>query len=524
MKHMKKLASLLLALTLVFALAVTAAADEGESETPSTYSLTIKGTKTGHTYNVYQIFTGDISGTSPNYVLSNVKYGQNYIPDGKNKGDTVADAELASITDANDFAQNVNLIGDVFKTVSSSDGNTEISGLPAGYYLVKDSTKVAGADAATKFILQVVGNTEVAVKSDVPTVEKKVKENAKTVTGNNDVRIPGYTLPDKYNDVADYNIGDSVPFQLIGTLPSNYGDYTTYKYYFHDTLSSGLTYNNDAKVTVDGKDITNSFSIACNSGSLEIKCEDLKTIEGVTLTKDSYIVVDYTATLNPNAVIGLEGNPNEVTLEFSNNPNAGGEGDTGTTPEDKVIVFTYELDVTKIDGATKESETPTKLKDAKFKLHNANNKWVIVDTNSKVTGWSDTEEGGSTLTSNTDGLFKVIGLDDGTYGLKETEAPAGYNLLANEIELKISATTANGQAWNGTASAALTALQIQIGGKTTDGNMSTGVVSATVENNAGTQLPSTGGMGTTLFYVLGSILAVGAIVLLVTKKRMNSAE
>lgn len=524
MKKMNKLLALVLAMVMVLGLAASAFADDPATEptAPETFNLTITGTKAGHTYAVYQIFTGDISGSSPNYVLSNIKYGQNYVPEGKNVGEVVPESVITAITDADTFAQSVTLTGEVFKTVESADTSTTITGLPAGYYLVKDSGTVTGQDAYTKFILQVVGDTSVAVKSDVPTVEKKVKENVKNVNGDNDVRIPEYTLTDHYNDVADYNIGDKVPFELIGTLPDNLADYDTYKYYFHDTLSSGLTYNNDAVVyVVNGNEktnVTNAFSVSCVNGALEIKCENITAIEGVTVTKDSYIVVDYTATLNNAAVIGLEGNPNKVYLEFSNNPNEGGEGNTGTTPEDKVIVFTYELDVTKVDGQDKNK----KLEGAEFKLHNSANKWVVVDTNGKVTGWAENVEGGSTLTSDANGLFKVIGLDDGTYYLKETKAPTGYNLLANEIELQVIATTANNQTWAYTPSDALTALKIKVGDVTTDGDTNSGIVGTTVENNAGATLPSTGGIGTTIFYVLGGMLVVCAVVLMVSKKRMSA--
>lgn len=252
MKKMKKVMVLLLSLVMVLAMSIATFADESGS-TANTYSLTITGTKEGHKYGVYQIFTGDISGElNGEKVLTNVKYGSNYVPEGKAEGGAVEKAVLDAIN-ADDFAQSFVATGKAFKTVDSTAGSTVISGLPAGYYLVKDSERVTGQDASTKFILQVVGDTSVAVKSDVPTVEKKVMENAKNVNPNGtdiDGRILSYNVPAKYNDVADYNIGDKVPFQLIGTLPSNYDDYDTYKYIFHDTLSAGLTYNDDAKVYV----------------------------------------------------------------------------------------------------------------------------------------------------------------------------------------------------------------------------------------------------------------------------------
>lgn len=528
MKHARKLAGILLAMVMALALALPAFAEE------TTYSLTITGTKTGHTYDVYQIFTGEISGTNNNttgenngYVLSNVKYGKNY---GGNVtvGDPVPEGVLKTIKagTADAFLASYAPAGEPFKSVDSTDDNTVISGLPAGYYMVKDKNAVTGQDAATKYILQVVGDTTVEVKSAVPTVEKKVKENNKLVTGNTDDRIKDYTLDTGYNDVADYNIGDSVPFQLIGTLPERYDDYTTYKYVFHDTLSAGLTYNNNAKVYVvngtDKKEVTSGFKVTSSTDtstgktSLTITFDNLKTINEVT--KSSYILVEYTATLNNSAAVGLPGNPNEVYLEFSNNPNQGGEGETGTTPKDEVIVFTYELDVTKVDGENAD----TKLKDAEFKLKNSAGKWAIVDTDGKITGWAGTEDGGTTLTSNDEGLFSVIGLDDGTYYLKETKAPTGYNKLDSEITLVVTATTANNQTWNGIANTALTEINVKVGeGTSKAGDVDKGTVGITVENFAGSTLPSTGGIGTTIFYVVGSILVLAAVVLLITKKRMS---
>lgn len=517
MKKLKKLGSVLLALAVMFVMTSTAFADATK------YSLTITDTKEGHTYEVYQIFTGDISGTAPNYVLSNVKYGQNY--DGKQVGTKVPTSELKDITDADNFAQNVRITGTPIATKSSSDGNTIISGLSAGYYLVKDSeadgNKIPSGDAATRYILQVVGDTTVKVKSDVPAVIKKVKENNKTVGGiGNDPNMPGYTLGNGYSDVADYNIGDDVEFLLVGSMPDNIAEYKTYKYYFHDTLSAGLTYNNNAVVTLktgnNETNVTGSFNITCTNGSLEIKCEDVKKLSGIS--EESYIVVTYSAKLNSEAEIGLNGNTNKVKLEFSNNPNTGGEGSIGITPDDQVVVFTYELDVTKVANGDNNSEI--KLEGAEFKLKNSAGKWATVNDN-KITGWVANEDDGTTLTSNSDGIFKVIGLDAGTYNLVETKAPAGYNLLEKPVVIEIIATTSNTQSWNGTPSDALTKLEIKVGDTTNEGDTTSGIVTTTVVNNAGTVLPSTGGIGTTLFYVIGGVLVLAAIVLLVTRRRMR---
>ena len=328
MKKMKKVMALLLSLVMVLAMSVVAFADNAQTG----YTLTINNTKAGHTYNVYQIFTGEISDLNGAKILSNVKYGASYTPSGKTAGGDVDSADLSAITNAKDFAENfvqtyVKVKAPatpvaVYKSVSSVEGNTVISGLPAGYYLVMDGAAVTGQDATTQYIVQVVGNTAVNVKSDVPTVEKKVKENAKSTNAagtETDKRISSYKIPSQYNDVADYNIGDKVPFQLIGTLPSNYDDYTTYKYIFHDTLSAGLTYNDDAKVYVlNGTTKTEITGTLCKveySGTaLTVTFDNLKAVTSVT--KDSKIIVDYSATLNTAAQIGLPGNPNDVYLEF----------------------------------------------------------------------------------------------------------------------------------------------------------------------------------------------------------------
>ena len=224
-------------------------------------------------------------------------------------------------------------------------------------------------------------------------------------------------------------------------------------------------------------------------------------------------------------MVGLDGNPNEVYLEYSNKPDQSGSGDTnntGKTPEDKVIVFTYELDTTKVDG----QDNTKKLEDAEFVLYRKESdnskKYATVDANFKVTGWTGNEEESTKLTSDANGLFRVIGLDDGTYYLKETKAPSGYNLLSSDIEVVITATTTNGQNWtDGVASSALTNLAVTAGGNAGTGDINTGIAAITVANNKGSTLPETGGIGTTIFYIAGGVLVLAAAVLLVTRKRMS---
>lgn len=565
MKATRKLLALLLALLLTAALTVPALADP-QPAAPATYTITIENNKPGHTYEAYQVFAGDLAGN----VLSNIQWGtgvdgiglltalQEDTTIGSNFTDCATAADVAKVLtenfngdsdELNAFAVLVNAhLADTPTGTSGaiSEEKYTISNLPAGYYLLKDKDNSLddSNSAYTMYMLQLVGNLTTTPKASAPTVEKKVQENTK-VTENE-----GYGTG--YNDVADWNIGDAVPFKLIGALPAMSG-YDTYKYVFHDTLSAGLTLNAgsvkvylaesaDANLSsltplTAGKDYTLETSPAGSHCSFEVVFNDLTE---VTIPEESeYIIVAYTATLNENAEIGLDGNPNAVYLEFSNNPYD--EEETNETPKDTVIVFTYELDTTKVDGGSADPENPTKLPGAQFVLLNSDgNRVAKIDENNKFDGWVDlptgTGEGGAItyedwttynttnpviLTSDDDGLFKVIGLDDGTYKLREIQAPDGFNLLPNDVEVVITADTNNGQDWSGTAAEALTDLNVTANKETGNGQASTGIAAITIANNKGATLPETGGMGTTVFYVLGGILAVGAGVLLVARRRMR---
>lgn len=490
MKHAKKLASLLMALVMVLGMSVgttvTAFADD-------TYSITINNSTEGHTYEAYQIFTGDLSGTT----LSNIVWGSGVSEDGRSKlGDAATKAEtLKTEANAEAFAKAVA----PYLTTAAGSANTVnngkyvISDLAAGYYLVKDqdSSLTGDSDAYTEFILKVVSNTTATPKSGVPQVTKKVKD-----TNDSTGETSGW------QDSADYDIGDSVPFQLKATLADNVSSYTTYKVVFHDTLSKGLTYNNDAKVYI-GDDVKNGFTVNSTvnkdeTTTLTVSCDDVKTLGA---GNSSVITVEYTATLNGDAVIGSAGNTNKVYLEYSNNPNKSEEGDneTGNTPEDTVVVFSYKTIINKVDGDKKP------LTGAEFTLE----KYI-----EKTNTWK-----AITVVKNDKGTtFTFSGLDDGKYRLTETVTPAGYNTI-DPIEFTI---TAEHSVLSDTP--ALTSLV----GNATNGeltfasNISEGSLSADVVNQAGSTLPETGGMGTTLLYIIGAILVVGAGVLLVARRRMHS--
>lgn len=530
-KTFQSLSALALTFVMLLALAVPAFA-AGEDLT-----ITINNPSTGHIYEAYQIFSGDLSGVgTPEdpFVLANIGWGNGITEDGQSalknklidadKGATATAADvaeaLAKVSDADEVRAIANIVGENLKNVagvsSESVGPYTIAGLDAGYYLVKDKdgSQDGDNDGYTRFILEVVGNvTAVPKTGTVPTVTKKVKENVK--------------FGAEYNDVADYNIGDQVPFKLTGTLPENYADYASYQYIFHDTLSKGLTYNGDAEVyVVNGTtktEVTRSdYNVRYDAGKLTVTFLRLKNIS--SLDKNSTITVEYTAALNADAVIGQTGNTNAVYLEYSNNPNPGGESNTGETPTDKVIVFTYELDVTKVDGATiGEGKTLVKLPNATFKLYRMNGiTKEYAGINDGLISW-DTDEGSATaLTSDGNGEFKVKGLDDGTYYLKETQAPTGYNTLADPIKIVITADTVHATEWAGTDNAAaLTGLTVTADTEAGSADIGYGTVAITIANNKGATLPSTGGVGTTIFYAVGGVLMLGAVVLLITKKRIG---
>ena len=509
MKHIKKLASLLLVLVMVFALATTAFAEE------TAYSITINNSAKDHTYEAYQIFTGDLSGTT----LSNIVWGSGVSEAGQTAlGDAAAKAEtLKTEADAKAFAK---AVAPYLTTAAGSantvtDGKYVISGLAAGYYLVKDQdgSLTGDNDSYTEYIIQVVGNVTATPKSDVPEVEKKVKDTNDSTGVTSD-----------WQDSADYDIGDSIPFQLKATLADNVSSYTTYKVVFHDTLSKGLTYNNDAKVYIGGTE-TNGFAVTATVNAdgittLTVSCDDVKALGA---GNSSVITVEYTAKLNENAVLGSAGNPNEVYLEYSNNPNKSekGNNETGETPKDVVIVFTYKTIINKVDSENKP------LTGAAFKLEK-----LIKGKDGAADTWTTVKE---FTVDETTTSFTFSGLDDGQYKLTETKTPAGYNTI-DPIYFVIEAThdvTADAPTLK-TLNAYLTDANGNKQTEMKDGesvnidlgtvDLTAGSITTTVVNKSGSELPSTGGIGTTIFYVLGGVLVLAAVVLLVTKKRMSGAE
>ncbi len=605
MKAMQKLISILVVAALVLTMSVAVFAD---ATTPHTITVTNPDANDTHTYSAYQVFAGnydDVSGA-----LSNVSWGSGVnglalLQALRDEIPAFADCETAAqvVKVLVDFADNSEelrafaAVVDRFITTPSDTADADAEN-PAvlnvtgdGYYYVKDESTNLAQDTYSDYILLVEGDVTVEAKDTTGvTSEKKVKDiNDSTLEGSD------------WQDSADYDIGDPVPFKISGTVSEDYDKYNTYKLIFHDVESEGLTFDHITGVYVDGVEITEGYTLVTNPTdgcTFEVVFEDLKTIESVVA--GSVISVEYESILNENAVIGEPGNPNVMYMEYSNNPTD--ETSTGTTPEDKVVVFTYEVVVEKVD------ENGNPLSGAEFTLE----KW-IPDTeegalpenfgNEEYGHWEEvpggvvggtTEDGegriirinGKLVTEYTDpatgdlyykirdkatedasetdiylkasevdavasavsnGLtlgvpyyelkngvisrvagnfsysirsierevtggttFSWNGVDDGHYRITETVTPPGYNTL-DPVEFDVVAE-------HETESQDPQLIDVNGNPFMPKEGENEGILYGTIVNQSGGVLPSTGGIGTTLFYVLGGMLVLGAGVLMVVKK------
>lgn len=500
-KAMKKLMAALLAVAMVCAMAIPAFADGSSStSTAAVTRYTITAPKNGHTYEIYQIFTGDYDASQPS-MLANIKWGKNGTGTaGDAVEQTVLDAlsKVASYTSDNDkltvIEKYIDLSTAPLVTITNGGTANDVVG---GYYLIKDQDgTVPSSETYTPYIVSVVCDITIKPKSnEVPKFTKKLKDTNDT-TG----AISGW------QDSADYDIDDKIPFRLQGTVSKDFDSYKTYYYAFHDVEEKGLTFDpSSVKVFVGDEETgtkidASNYTVVTNPAdgcTFEIVFDDLKNIPSVTAK--SIITVTYESTLNGNAVLGAQGNVNTAKLEYSNNPRGNG---TGTTPWDNVIVFTYKVVVNKVD----QDNNP--LVGAQFTL------------TKKTKNGTDVVKTMTIDSSETQ--FTLSGLDDGEYTLTETVTPAHYNTISpitftvnadhtitweadprNTVLTSLSGNTASGE--------------ITFTHNETDGSLTTDVV-----NNIGTTLPGTGGIGTTIFYVIGGGLMVAAAILLITKKRMEN--
>lgn len=514
-----------------------------------------------HTYNAYPIFTG----TQTDAGLTITDWGTGFnstglladaaflalFPAGTiSTGSTAAQVaqaiEALNIGNNSDDADALAAILSKYVGGTPETLSTAPKALDAGYWIVLDSyTDGDAQDAVSKYILRVTGGTEpieITPKKSYPSVEKKVLENAKTVSG---TPINDPTTTEKWNDVADYCIGDAVPFKLYGTLPSTYADYDCYYYKFTDTLAASFDAPaaNAVKVFVNGTQIQNAagetnMRVSVAGQVITVSFEDIKKFAP---NATDIITVEYSAVLNGDAVIGLPGQENAVNLTYSNNPNVDYNPNTSdttddtdtsdTTPEDKVIVFTYQQNIKKVDSAT------GKPLSAVFTLSRgsgAATEYVQVDANGKVTGWTTDSTLASDLTTDaTTGLCSVIGLDDGAYTITEKTAPTGgYNAISSPMTLTITATTENDQNWSGVPADALTGIALAVSGDShgsVDGDFTVDTakydaVQAKITNDKGISLPTTGGIGTKLFIIGGGTAAALAGIYLISKKRSKEED
>lgn len=551
MKKFKKLNAVITATLMAAALSVPMASSLSVSAATGDNSITVKAGNDKMTHSdvaAYQVFAGTYNDADSNLTITGWGDGINVTAfitaikadatigssfAGEITNDAAGAQAVADIVgkwtdnsdEANAFAK-LAVANAATKSGTYSEG--VISGIADGYYVMADESAATATDptgsAFTLGLLQVVGgeNVEVTTKIDYPTVVKKVQEDDKTDDG-------GYGAG--FNDVADWDANTDVPFKIIATMPSNIDEYDHYYMNFTDTLDDTFGNPENIVVTAGTKTLVKDtdYTITANGNDMNIVIMDLKGVDGLTVDDKTTVTVTYTAKLNVSganlAIIGHDGQENKVKLEYSNNPNKTGDGsskpdDTGETPEDKVIVFTYELDITKIDGATKAT-----IENAQFKLGNDKNQWATVNEDGYFTGWVDNEASATVLKSDANGIFKVIGLDDGSYKLKELNWSEEYNIPETAFEAVIDANTLFTQDDYANASAALIELTGSVNGKDDTGaNADDGIVAGTIENNKGTTLPSTGGIGTTLFYVGGGCVVALAGVALITKKRMNNRE
>ncbi|MEE1393195.1 MAG: SpaH/EbpB family LPXTG-anchored major pilin [Negativibacillus sp.] len=538
---MKKILSMILALVMVFALGATAfaagevtppangteVAEDDTTKTPDTVAggtadtteaagekaaaqrtITINNNTAGHTYKAYQIFKGGLS--QDGTILSDIQWGNGVNSEAlltALKGteaykDCTTAADVAKVLAGfeNDAEQLKKVAVVINQNLNNANGAQSTGTGPYtitvpsdGYYLVRDEGTVTATDGGTNFILQVIGNVDVTPKTtNAPDVDKKVKLHG----------VPGAVL----SNAVSAEVGHEVDFTITTTIPTGLDSYTNYTFNIVDTMSEGLTYKGDFLVhTVGAKT------------SLQKDEDYTLTIEGQTITvtlASKYVLanpgqkieITYVATVNDKSLTKDREN-NSVHIVYSNNP--ADSNSTVTTVDKVVYVYNFDIVIDKVDGADNK-----KLEGAQFALYKETGyvdlyyQWYDENhENPNTFGWS-TEADRTIVKTDKNGVASFKGLVPGTYYLQEIKAPDGYNTLDKPVKVEITATYDD------------------------NGNITTNAtpneqnnhyeVTSTITNNKGTVLPSTGGIGITIFYVVGGLLMVGAAILLITKKRMHN--
>lgn len=491
-KAMKKLMAALLAVAMVCAMAIPAFAADGASAT-RTGSITINGAIDGQNYKIYRILDLEANEGFTAYKYT-INPGWETFVSEHNDVFTVKNGIVTStVTDAAKIQALANDAGDYVKIESLAPDGTAtaakptVSNLPLGYYLVVPEPGVVTNSLCSLGTTN--PNVTINEKNGKPSITKEV-EHAAGSTGS----------------ANDATVGDTVKF--VVTIKAIDGK--PEKYVMHDKMEAGLTFDASSVTVKRGntileKDTDYELITTTTDGDTF----DIKFIKQVN-TNDVFTVT-YSATLNENAVVGTTGNKNETKLTYGDNQHV----DAAPT---KTYTWSFNIFKYFMDG-TKEKA----LKGAKFILYRKAStgsateyEYAVMDTTGKIQSWSSDESNATVLTSPDSGNLTMSGLANGTYYLKEKEAPQGYNSLENDIVIMI--TAAN---WTtlGTPSA-----KIEYKTSTAEGVIIVEAENGTVkvENKSGTVLPSTGGIGTTIFYVVGGGLMVAAAILLITKKRMEN--
>ena len=497
MKLSRKILSLVLALVMVMGLAATAFAEEGGGATTKG-SITITNAVVGQTYTIYQILDLESYNDSANaYAYKATTTWNDFIMSGDIK-DTYVKVDTQGYVTWKDGANEAAFAKAAQKyardnsitnqgNVTADTTTVSFTGLDLGYYLV-DSTlgTLCSLDTTNPRVVM-------KEKNEAPTNVKTVEED---FTGD-------------YGNTNDADIGQTVNFKSVITARPG-----AEKYVFHDIMSKGLTLDK-ASIKINGVAVTDSdgndvagddYTVSYPSGEGADGCTfeiafDQSYLN--TITKATTITITYSATLNENAVIAGEGNLNTSKLSYGDSSN------TQTTPDSETRTYTWKLPIYKYH---KDGETQTALAGAEFILYKGSeeNRVYAQVTDGKLTGWTETKAEATTLVSDDAGMIEVEGLDADTYYLEETKAPGGYNKLAGPVKVVISHdVTDEGVHMTHTLKQGTTDVEK--------------VDKVKIENKSGTELPETGGIGTTIFYVLGSILVIGAVALLITKKRMSAA-
>lgn len=498
MKVIKKITAIMLSIMMVLGMSsVVSAAGTTTSGTSSTVKgkITISNAIPGQTYNIYKILDLEsYDATDPNnehYAYKAVSEWKTFLTGTEIKGtyvDVDSDGYVTWKTDADAvgfakkalaYAKDTTTTPPItaMSTKTATTTTVEFTDLDSGYYLVDSSV-------GTLCFLDTMksGEVTIAEKNVAPTVKKEVQEDSKKNTAN------------EYGDTNTADIGDTVNFKTTITAQAGAQNYV-----LHDKMDAGLTFD-DTAVNVQ----KNGTNVGATNYTLNTATTDGCTFELVfaqgfcdTLNASDTITVEYSATLNKQAKVGTSGNTNKTWLMYGENPGIKSNEDSTTTFTYKIPVFKYTGSDQGLAGAKfqlnrVEGTTGTLIKVVKTSEENATEEIYRVATTTEQSAALDT------VTTIASGKFTIEGLDAGTYELKETQQPAGYNKLSKAVKIVIAE---NGNIF------------------VDDGTSSTSLVK--VENKSGSLLPSTGGRGTTLFYILGAILVVGSGVVLITKKRMK---